>query len=155
MSDIKKQEAMEMAKAGMSVPVIAHEMDVSPQTIRNWLKAQGQEQPTATKDVLAKEAEVIEAYEAGVAVATILKQFDIERAKLYYLLSKYSVTTRQTTLKDSRKRALDEACQMYKDGFVIRQITEDTGVHQPTLHAELARRGIELRRPRGFTPTAE
>lgn len=146
MDQDKYNEAVAMNEAGISIPAIAHELEVSAQTIRNWFIAQGQSKPSApTPD---KDVKVVEAYEAGIETHQILSDFEIDRGRLYYLLSKYSVPTRQRALEKGRARALDEACAMYEQGYVIRQITEDTGVHQPTLHAELARRDIPLRRPR-------
>lgn len=147
MDQDKYNEAVAMKEAGVSIPAIAHELEVSAQTIRNWFKAQGQDPPDALKS--PKDISIAEAYEEGMPIPQILAKFEIGRPQLYNILSKYSVPTRQVILENTRKRAMDEACAMYEQGFVIRQITEDTGIHQPTLHAELARRGIPLRRPRG------
>lgn len=147
MDQDKYNEAVAMNEAGVSIPAIAHELDVSAQTIRNWFTAQGQETPSTTKS--PKDVSIAEAYEEGMPIPQILVKFEIQRPRLYAILAKFSVPTRQMVLEDTRKRAMDEACAMYEQGFVIRKITEDTGIHQPTLHAELARRGIPLRRPRG------
>ena len=141
-------EILKMAE-DLSVPAIAEEMGVSAQAIRNLLKrhekAQGEKIPAPTnpQDVL-----IAEAYENGEEIPLILARFDIRRARLYSILSKFSVPTRQVQQKMAKDRAMDEAISLYEQGVVIRQITEDTGVHQPTLHAELARRRIPLRRPR-------
>lgn len=148
MDEVKFAEAKAMEEAGISRPAIAHELGVSTQTIRNWFRSQGHDKPSATTP---EEIQIVEAYEAGELTAKILAMFDIDRGRLYYLLSKHSVETRKVQREEGRKRALDEACSLYKQGYVIRQIVEDTGIHQPTLHAELARRGIPLRRPREKT----
>lgn len=146
MEQEKVKEAMDMVKAGISVPAVANELGISAQTIRNWMKAHGQVKPSATST--EKEVLIVEAYERGDTIATILKEYGLERSKLYYLLSKYSVETRAVQMATGRVRMMEEAIALYKQGLVIRQITEDTGIHQPTLHAELAKRGIPLRRPR-------
>lgn len=149
MDEAKREEIIKMLLADMSVMAISQEMGISAQTVRNAQKTSPEAQAVKlnTPTRLDKVA-VVEEYEAGKLIPAILEEHNISRTKLYQILSKYSVPTRQTVQKDTRKRAMDEACAMYQQGWVIRQITADTGIHQPSLHEELARRGIPLRRPR-------
>lgn len=146
-------EIMEMLKAGMSPMAIAQEMGLSIQTIRNVKKALDPEAqasiPSATTGV--NEVLVGEEYERGDQIPVILEKHSISRAKLYQILAKFSIPARRVENANARERAMEEAVSLYKQGVVIRQITADTGIHQPTLHAELARRSIPLRRPRGHT----
>lgn len=84
------------------------------------------------------------------SVVSVLKKYDISHTQLYAFLCASGVSTRRYELgllgvKDLR---LDNAIQMYKDGYFVRVIVEETGIHQPQLHAELARREIPMRRPR-------
>ncbi len=144
-----ESEIIEMYSKGISIPAIASETGRSAQTIRNLIKTNPKAQaakPIAVKSV--DEVKVAEAYTSGERIPVILEKFGIQRPRLYYILSKYSVPTRQVDRENARSRAMEEAISLYKQGVVIRQITQDTGIHQPTLHAELAKRGIELRRPR-------
>ena len=145
MDQEKANEILNMYTKGMSIPAIMSEMGVSRGTVQRIVKAQGGEKPSAPK---LDEVGVVESYEAGEPIGKILADFGIGRPKLYYLLSKYQVASRKVSMETARSRAMDEAISLYQQGVVVRQITEDTGIHQPTLHAELARRSIPLRRPR-------
>ena len=147
MEQEKLKELMEMHRAGMSTPAISHELDVSPQTVRNVIRTYGSDE--GTEDSPSRnEVKIVEQYEEGLPIKEILVEHEITRPQLYYILEKYSIPTRKAKLELGRQRQLDEAIELYKQGMVIRRITEETGVHQPTLHAEIARRGVPLRRPR-------
>lgn len=145
----KQAEIIKMLKGGMSPMAISQEMGISAQTVRNLQKTSPVAQAAKARTTsLINEIAIGEDYEAGEKIPDIMEKHSITRSKLYQILSKFSIPTRQTIQKDTRKRAMDEAISMYKQGFVIRKIKEDTGVHQPTLHDELAKRGVPLRRPR-------
>ena len=148
-SEEKRREIIQMHSKGMSHRAISQEMGVSVQTVRNYVKADPDAQPpepSATTDV--NEPLIAEEYERGDQIPIILAKHGIARAKLYQILSKFSIPARRIENANARERAMEEAVSMYKQGVVIRQITSDTGIHQPTLHAELAKRGVPLRRPR-------
>lgn len=151
MEQERKAEALKMYAAGISIPAIATELAMSAQAIRNMIKtdpeAQAVKPVTTTREY--NDVLVAEAYESGMSIPKILEEFGIRRPQLYSILSKFSTPTRKVLQENTRKRAMDEAISLYKQGVVIRQITADTGIHQPTLHAELAKRGIPMRRPRG------
>jgi transposase len=150
MEQAKQEEILQMLDQGMSTRAIAEEMGVSVNTIRDFAKGDGKAQGGAKASTTNAERQdqVAKAYESGMPVAKILETFQIGRPQLYAVLAKFEVPTRKITHEDSRKRAMDEAISMYQQGVVIRKITEDTGIHQPTLHAEIAKRGIPFRRPR-------
>jgi len=150
MEQAKREEILQMLGHGMSPRAIAEEMGVSVNVVRDLAKepaeAQGGVKPSAT--TIERHDAVAKAYEDGWPVAKILDEFAIGRTQLYAILAKFEIPTRKVTFEDARARAKDEAVELYKQGVVIRKITEDTGIHQPTLHAELAKRGVPFRRPR-------
>ena len=147
MEPAREQEIVEMHSSGIGIGAIAAEMGVSTTTIRNVLKKYGQStkqaRSVATEDIIAED------YVNGDPVPDILVRHGINHSKLYAILARHGIETRRAAAVNGNKLRLDQAVQMYEDGASIYSITEETGIAQPTLHAELHKRAVKLRRPRG------
>lgn len=144
MDQSREQEIVEMHKGGLGLGAIAEEFSLSTTAIRRVLEKYGMstKKVHATKD----EDEIIELYLEGGPIPEILTEHTITYGKLYSILARHGVPTRKVLNKEGRQLALDRAVEMYEEGYKIWKITDETGVHQPTLHAELHRRGVQLRR---------
>lgn len=151
MDQSREQEIVEMHKAGLGLGAIAEELGLSTTAIRSVLQKYGisTRKIFATKD----EDEIIEEYLAEGPIPEILRKHTITYGKLYSILARHGIPTRKVLNKEGRKLALNRAVEMYEEGYPIWKITEETGVHQPTLHTELHKRGVQLRRQ--FTPPVE
>lgn len=139
-------EIVQMHQAKLSNVAIAEEMDVSVSTVKRVLKEAGlKAQP---RDAGLPIAQIIDEYQTERPIKAILGQFEISYTKLYMILAENDVPVRRDTQAIARERQLDEAVAMYKMGSPLYKIVADTGVSQPTLHAELHKREVPLRRPR-------
>lgn len=147
----RDEEIVRMRQAGLPREAVADEMNVSVGTVRNVEIAAGIAQPreAGSPEILSDSVEqVIEKYNSGARVFDILREHNLTYTRLYKLLADNNVPVRKIANADARERQLDEAVAMYEQGVRIVEITSETGVNQPTLHAELHARGVELRRPR-------
>jgi lambda repressor-like predicted transcriptional regulator len=151
MDQSREQEIVEMHNGGLGLGAISEELGLSTTAIRNVLQKYG----VSTRKIRATKDEdtIIEQYLEGGPIPEILTEHTITYGKLYSILARHGVPTRKVLNKEGRKLALDQAVEMYEKGYKIWKITEETGVHQPTLHQELHRRGVQLRRH--FTPLVE
>lgn len=140
-----KNEILQMAEQGMSIKAIAVEMSISEGTVKGVLKASGQQVAKLLRD----EPTIIKMYQDGsIRIQAILKEHSLSYSQLYGILGKHEVPVRSIADKDGKKAKMDVAIELYKRGTPIHMITFETGVAQPTLHAELHSRGVPLRRPR-------
>jgi len=148
MTDVEARntEIINMHLAGLDPRAIAAEMDVSEGTVRKVIKESGVE-AQARESGLPTVA-ITEKYTSDVQVSEILREFGITYTQLYRILAEENVPIRKVANADARARQLDEAVALYEQGVPIHQIVSDTGINQPTLHAELHKREVPLRRPR-------
>ena len=146
MDSYKEQEIVRMYQAGLSVVVIAAETEVSITTIRSVIKLHGLEKPE--KPPAQGDDLVGIDYTTNMPVPELLQKHSITYQKLYTILDKLNIPLRSHASIPSRQAFLDQAVQMYQDGIPLWKIQDETGVHQPTLHAALHTRNIPLRRPR-------
>lgn len=144
MNPEKETEILEMDDNGMKVAAIAEEMELSATAVRNILKKHGRDLslPKAFRD----EEAIINQYIQNTPIHLILTEHDLTYSVLYGILSKHKVTSRKTANAESRQQRFDVATEMYQNGNAIWQIINETGIAQPTLHAELHKRDIPLRR---------
>jgi len=145
------EEMIEMAAAGLSVASIADEFSVSESTVRRYLKSNSvSTKRTHTLLDNIDSTSLVEDYQSWLPINEITKKYSIQRSQLYYLLKKLDIEprTKDDDWVEAQQMRLDHAITLYKKGERISQITEETGIHQPQLHEELARRHIPLRRPR-------
>lgn len=142
----KVQELLAMFDANINVLGIASELGVSEQTVRRVLKEHGKE--TKRRSKVVDEENVVQQYMDGVAVPTILSSHNINYAELYKILAKNKVSTRKVVFGEAAKAILDRAVELYVASMPLWAIREETGIAQPTLHAELHKRNVPLRRPR-------
>lgn len=140
----KETEILEMYDNGVRVTAIAEEMGLSATAIRNVLKKH--DRTTISKHAFRDEDTIIEQYVHGTPIKAILSEHDLTYSMLYGILAKHKVASRKIIFKDSRQQRLDTAVEMYQDGHTLWQIANETGIAQPTLHAELHKRGMQLRR---------
>lgn len=145
------EEMIEMAAAGMSVASIAEEFEVSESTVRRYLKAnQVSTKRTHTLLDTVDSGTLVEDYTSWMPINEIIRKHEIQRSQLYYILKKLDIEprTKDQDWVEAQQMRLDHAVTLYKKGEKISSITEETGIHQPQLHEELARRHVPLRRPR-------
>lgn len=141
-------ELTSMVEAGMTVPQIAEELGKSVGTIKKMLADAGLEAHSRAKPAF-NISRILEQYGSGVSVAQIIsEQPGLTYTKFYGILSNEGVPTRKVEQEHSRARQLDEAVELYIQGLKIFDIVQETGVAQPTLHAELHARGVPLRKAR-------
>ena len=145
------EEMIEMATAGMGVVNIAEEFNVSESTVRRTLnKFQISPKRNHTLFDAIDTDQLIEDYLSWVSIDVITQKHKIERSQMYYLLKKLDIKprTKDQDWIEAQQMRLDHAIQLYRQGERISYITAETGIHQPQLHEELARRNVPLRRPR-------
>jgi hypothetical protein len=92
--------------------------------------------------------ELIDAYNNGGNVGALTLKYGLSYNAFYGLLRIRGVKYREMRLaeKDDRQARVERAVEMYQKGFKLLPIEIETGIRQPIIHAELARRGIPLRR---------
>jgi hypothetical protein len=146
--DERTQEIVDMLSNGIPPKQVALEMGMSQTAVRNVMKAQGLGPGKALRTPLLDVQAIAEAYVRGDPVPNILHEHDITYTKLYKVLGDLNIPIRKVADADARKMRMDTAVQMYEAGAPLWQIKQETGVHQPTLTAELHKRGVPLRRPR-------
>lgn len=144
MNTEKETEIIEMFDSGMKIPAIAEEMQLSATAIRNILKKH--DRSTITVRPIRDEESIVGKYVEGVAIPTILAEYDLTYPVLYNILARHKIEPRRVTNKNSRQQRFDTAVAMYQEGYMLWQIQNETGIAQPTLHAELHKRGVPLRR---------
>jgi len=142
----KKQELITMFNQGMSIDDIATELEVSVSTVRAVLKENGLVKPKSEPTEV--ELQIAVDYTGDLPVPTILQKYHITYARLYTILSDQEVSLRKQVNAAGRSASLEAAIAMYKDGTPLWKIKTETGIAQPTLHAELHTRQIPFRRPR-------
>jgi len=132
-------EAYNMWASGITdVKSIAFELDRSEQWVRENLKKQGVEFAIGRKGVFeefseADKNDIAERYNRGEQVSSISALYHISTGTLYNLLRKMGIAPRQRA-KDNlegRKIQNDLALAMYKEGWVIWHICDETGLHPP------------------------
>lgn len=152
LTDTKIQEILAMWDSGkMSVKEIALEVELSEGTVRKALL--GAHRPTKRLSKRPDEQNIVDAYlDETQTVGAILSTYNLSYPMLYTVLARNSIPLRKSVQAPGRKMMLDAAVEMYEAGAPIWDIMRQTGISQPTLHGELHKRGILLRRPRKSAP---
>lgn len=158
MSDENYAEIVVMLQRGNSVEDIVAEFvgEVSASAVYNIRKEMGiHGSRVRERNLEGLDLEgIVDAYNAGISTREIVKKFDLRNTNQVYSVLAHTGTPRRkySALHVSAKQvALDDACEMYEAGYFLRDIVGETGVSQPRIHDELAKRGIPLRRPRTNT----
>lgn len=146
LSEAIKEEVQEMLRADMPVSYIHEETGVSTSVIYSIRRQLG----LGRRDVLSgKDTDgLLKRYvETDIPVTTLCREHGITVNKLYQLLDASNTPKRRgADHQKARKAQLDQAVQMYIEGTYYWEILRDTGVTQPSLTAELHKRGVPLRR---------
>lgn len=148
MNKEREEEVLEMADAGLRPAAIAEEMDVSVTVIRKILKKYGKS--SGGPRAIDGEDEAVEDYVKGEPIPTILGKYSLTYSQLYSILTRHEVPIRKVSNANVRQQRLNLAIEMYKAGEPLWRIKNETGIAQPTLHAELHSRQIPLRRAQGL-----
>ncbi len=154
-----RKEAVAMAQADppMEVKTIAEELGVSVPTVYRFLGEAGirPKRKVATQSwrKLDEEqvAEFIQKYLDYEPVLKLLVEFSINHSQMYQMLLEHEVEPRMRQRGHAKASdvALKHALDLYQNSdYTIAEITGETGVHQPVLHAAVRRENIPLRRPR-------
>lgn len=91
-------------------------------------------------------AKMIERYLANEDVATLLQEYSLSQATFYRLLRDNNVPTRGELAQEQRRRALDDAINMYRQGIKIWRITQVTGISGYKLNKAIHDRDVPMRR---------
>ena len=146
-------EIRAMVEGGMSITAIANELKLSTSHISRIVNALGLSDSVKRRTVLtaltpAQVEEVVRLYLDGESAARIILQYNLNYNALYRLLNEQGVALRVQgpDVRELRKQRLDWAIRMYIEGASINNIEIETGIRQPVLHLELARRKVPLRK---------
>jgi len=158
-TDEQVSEILEMGNAGMSASEASRELDISVPTITRIYREYNIQVGTVGRKSLLELLDsddidfVVEQYEnTERPVREFLKEVGMSYGQLYTLLDKLGIQRRRfkPDRMSGREAQLTAAVTLYNEGMPIWQITDETGVHQPTLHRELHKRNVPLRyRKRG------
>lgn len=144
------EEIAEMLDEGLSVGTIAEELDISESTVRRVMKKQNlsTKRDHTLLDLVDTDS-LIEQYLKWDSISDILTRHKVTRPQLYYILQQTGTEarTKDVNWAEAQANRLAHAITLYKEGWVISEITAETGIHQPQLHEELARLQVPLRRP--------
>lgn len=156
-TDEMRGEIKDMTTAGMPVKKIATELELSVPSVYRILAEEGMKPSKAVlkiTDRLSDEdlEQILERYYDFDPVGEILFQFDLNHNQLYQILADMKLEPRrkQSQTKEAKGLMIDHALDLYLNDsdMTVDQIVQETGVSQPTIHNEIARRGLEKRRPR-------
>lgn len=89
---------------------------------------------------------LIAAYRAGATVYQLGPQFGIDRRTVGKILRRNDVPTKHPGLTAAD---LDQAAQLYADGWSLAKIGEQLGVTATTVHRRLRGRGVDMRSTTG------
>ena len=158
-------EIKEMFEIGrLSARAIAEELDISMNKVVRTLLGAGYSRDDilrmATMAKLEQQCDdVVEAYEEGTPIRSILQEFGISRDQLFTLLEEEEVEIRKPNPKQlvggrpvrslAYQRILDEAVTWYKQGMLVQVICDELGISPRTLYDELKVRGVPKRRKAG------
>jgi len=132
-------EAYHMWASGITdVKSIAFELDRSEQWVRENLKKQGVSFAIGRKGVFeefseADKNDIAERYDRGEQISSISALYHISTGTLYNLLRKMGIPPRQKARDNLEGRRIQDeiAVRMYKEGWVIWHICDETGLHPP------------------------
>jgi hypothetical protein len=141
-----------MLDAGITdVTTIANELGVEVIAVRAaMLNIQGARTDAEVEQAIIKD--YVEHPELPMKTICIKHLRNIAQA--YAILDRHGIPRRRTQMAYSaesvaaKKAQLNDAVARYELGETIASIVHNTGVSQPTLHYELHRRGVEMRRSR-------
>jgi transposase len=155
---VEELEIVQMYESGVSVVDIEVEMDVSRTVIYRILKSE--EVPLRALRNIGRPSHLdnmseadIEAfaldYAGGMKIWELMDKWKIRSSKsLYELIHLLQIPLRLTSKSnlEAKELRIKKAMQMYKDGFYLWEIENETGLFQPEIHKHLHRRDIPLRR---------
>lgn len=132
-------EAYNMWANGITdVKSIAFELERSEQWVRENLKKQGVTFEIGRKGVFDEFAEadkndIVARYTRGEPVTDICVLYHVSAGTLYNLLKKMGIPPRQKARDHLEGRMIQNeiALRMYKEGWVIWHICDETGLHPP------------------------
>jgi hypothetical protein len=147
-------EIIKMYEGGLSVNDIAFEMGRPVQEIKKILQAVGviqkQGRKSSTETLSEKQRkEIVKHYVDNTLTGIqIIAKYAITWNGLYKLLDEEGIPFREFKRNDriAREMRMERAIEMYQGGARLWEITNETGIRQPQLHAELHKRDIPLRR---------
>jgi len=146
MSTTRLSEVADMFDQGMSITAIAEELGMSEGTVRSDLHKLGKDTRRPSKN--PNEEQIVLQYQTAKPVSDILREYNLSYAQLYAILDRRDIPLRKHTAKITSAERLAQAIELYKSGQELWFIKNETGIAQPTLHAEIHRLGIPLRKPR-------
>lgn len=148
-------EVQTMHQNGLSVSEMCRELGASRNTVYAVLSALGLTpnrtlgRPRETKYSDETLQDILRDYRnLDMPVKDVVAKHDITMNDLYRILRDANEPPRRQTqaYQDAKQAALDHACDLYVNSeLTIAEITVETGIHQPTLHAEVTARGLPPR----------
>ena len=155
-TDEMAAEIVDMYQKGVTTNDIATEMGVGIHTVWKVLRKADPERRVSTKqslldrfDVATLAAFMDDYYKKGLSLSDLVSKYDLSgHGSIYVILNASGNTPRQVTTEAlvGRKLQIDHAVKLYEEGMKIWRIVEETGIDQPTLHHELHRRGVKMRK---------
>lgn len=157
-SDVLRDEVIEMGKQSLKIPAIAVETGLSVPTIYKILRHAGVLDdgplPRHLSSMNPVDLDsVIKAYISTTeTVADIVDRFHITVQDLYTILREADIPVRSVHQKTNAIKNLDKAIAMYTnedENFALWEIEQQTGVTAQRLNRQLHHLRIPLRRQRG------
>jgi hypothetical protein len=151
LTDSERTEVVNLSLDDISVADIAEHMGVSTNTVYGILRRNKVSPKRATFIDTVDTGKVIQDYNDFYPLSLVASRSKISVSQVYYILRNQNVPSRSKgeSVVKQKGEMMDAAIDMYQEGYFIYEITGETGIHQPTLHEELHKRKIPLRRPRG------
>lgn len=135
------EEIIRRYEAGESCVVIAEAFNISDRTVLNRLQEAG----VPCGHVVLDTAEIVRRYKAGETTAQIGQSLGVSANTILNRLRDAGVAMRRGS---RRKYNDDEVCRLYRDGMLVADIQEKTGVHNTaTFYEILKRNNVPTRRP--------
>lgn len=139
-----KNEIIDEYKNGIGVKKIMEKYDVSMYTLYKFIKNCGYKRFEKIKDVTKeKEENIIKDYVGGMNREEMRKKYKYSSKKIYYVLRKNGIRTRQNGLKEEEK---DNMINDYLlNELKTKEILVKYDIGDDVLYTELRKRGIPLK----------
>lgn len=139
-----RQEVSQMHEAGLKADEIAHELELSVQTVRHYMRELAIEsEPEGWANAQKFLGDIIEAYKLGVAVAEIARKFETSIYCVTRVLIQEGVFAEGQLMRKQEKENREQlVVDAYQQGMRVLDIASQLQISQAHIYVVLARHGI-------------